>query len=325
MAMGRESKIAACLLVAGACAVAVPSMAGEFPDRPIRLIVSFPPSGYGDTVARIVAEGLAAQSGATIAVDNQGSASGTLAATNVARAAPDGYTMLVSPLSVFAIVPSMRRVDFDPLADFKPVARLAEASRVFAIHPKIRANTMPEFVAYAKQNPGLLNYGSSGAGSSGHILTESFRRAADIELQHVPYRGALSALHDLITGNIDVLIDAAVVPHVKSGKLRGIAVAGERRMADLPNLPTLAEVGFPGLRTSGWQGLFGPALLPPDVIGFYTHHLSQLYADESFRRRLLAASALPAYLGPTEFGKQVADDNAYFGRFVRDAEVKWQN
>jgi tripartite-type tricarboxylate transporter receptor subunit TctC len=325
MAMGRESKIAACLLVAGACAVAVPSMAGEFPDRPIRLIVSFPPSGYGDTVARIVAEGLAAQSGATIAVDNQGSASGTLAATNVARAAPDGYTMLVSPLSVFAIVPSMRRVDFDPLADFKPVARLAEASRVFAIHPKIRANTMPEFVAYAKQNPGLLNYGSSGAGSSGHILTESFRRAADIELQHVPYRGALSALHDLITGNIDVLIDAAVVPHVKSGKLRGIAVAGEQRMADLPDLPTLAEVGFPGLRTSGWQGLFGPALLPPDVIGFYTHHLMQLYADETFRKRLLAASALPAYLGPTEFGKQVADDNAYFGRFVRDAEVKWQN
>jgi tripartite-type tricarboxylate transporter receptor subunit TctC len=258
-------------------------------------------------------------------VDNQGGASGTLAATNVARAAPDGYTMLVSALSVFAIVPGMRRVDFDPLADFKPVARLAEASRVFAIHPKIRANTVPEFITYAKQNPGLLNYGSSGAGSSGHILTESFRRAADIELQHVPYRGAHSALHDLITGNIDVLIDAAVVPHVKSGKLRGLAVAGEQRMADLPDLPTLAEAGFPGLRTSGWQGLFGPALLPPDVISFYTHHLSQLYADESFRRRLLAVSAMPAYLGPAEFGKQVADDNAYFGRIVRDAEVKWQN
>ncbi len=323
--MRREWKIAACLLVAGTCAAAVPSMAGEFPDHPIRLIVSFPPTGYGDTIARIVAEGLAAQSGATIVIDNQGGAAGTLAAANVARAAPDGYTMLISALSVFAIVPGMRKVEFDPLADFKPVARLAEASRVFAIHPKIRARTVPEFVAYAKQNPGMLNYGSSGAGSAGHILTESFRRAADIELQHVPYRGSPSALHDLITGNIDVLIDAAVVPHVKSGKLRGLAVAGEQRMAELPDLPTLAEVGFPGLRTSGWQGLFGPVLLPPDVVGFYTHHLTQLYADESFRKRLFAASALPAYLGPAEFGKQVADDNAYFGRIVRDAEVKWQN
>ena len=299
--------------------------AAEFPDHPIRLVVSFPPSGYGDSVARILAEGLAARSGATIVVDNQAGASGTVAAMNVGRAAPDGYTMLVSALTVFAIVPAMRKVEFDPLADFKPVARLAEGARVFAIHPKIRANTVPEFVSYAKHNPGLLNYGSSGAGSAGHILTESFRRAADIELQHVPYRGAPSALHDLITGNIDVMIDSSVVPHVQSGKLRGLAVAGDRRLPDLPDLPTLAEVGFPGLRTSGWQGLFGPAPLSPDIVGFYTHHLTQLYADETFRKKLIAARAVPAYLGPVEFGKLIADDNAYFGRIIRDAEIRWQN
>jgi tripartite-type tricarboxylate transporter receptor subunit TctC len=322
--MQRKRKIAACVL-AGIGAFATPSIAGEFPDHPIRLIVSHPPSGYGDTVARIVADGLAARSKAGVIVDNQGSASGTNAAVNVAKAAPDGYTMLISALSVFAILPNMRKVEFDPVADFKPVARLAEAPRVFAIHPKIRANTMAEFVSYAKQNPGLLNYGSSGAGSAGHILTESFRRAADIELQHVPYRGAPSAIHDLIAGNIDVLIDASVVPHVQSGKLRGLAVAGDKRIAELLDLPTLAEAGFPELRTSGWQGLFGPALLPSDIVGYFTHHLAQLYADDSFRKRLIAANAVPDYLGPVEFGKQVADDNAYFGRIVRDAEIKWQN
>jgi tripartite-type tricarboxylate transporter receptor subunit TctC len=297
----------------------------EFPERPIRLIVSFPPGGLGDTVGRILADGLSARTGATIVIDNQGGAAGTIGAANAARAAPDGYTMLVSALSVFAIVPNMRKVEFDPLSDLQPIARIAEASRAFAIHPRIPAQTLAEFVSFAKQNPGKLNYGSAGVGSAVHILTESFRRAAGIDMQHVPYRGAAPALQDLLAGNIDVLIDAVVVPFVQAGTLRGLAVAGETRMAELPDLPTLAESGYPAVRTSGWQGLFGPANLPADVLNFYSRNIATLYANEAFRQRLIAVSAVPAYLGPAEFARQVADDNAYFGKLIRDADIKLQN
>ncbi|MGZ3409852.1 MAG: Bug family tripartite tricarboxylate transporter substrate binding protein [Xanthobacteraceae bacterium] len=300
------------------------SAQAEFPDRPIRLIVSFPPGGLGDTVGRIFAEALSAHTGATIIVDNQGGAAGMIGAANAVRAAPDGYTILLSALSVFAIVPNMRKIDFD-LGGLQAIARISEATRAFAIHPKIPAKTLAEFVDYARQNPGKLNYGSAGVGSSVHILTESFRRAAGIEMQHVPYRGAAPALQDLLAGNIDVLIDAVVVPYIEAGTLRGLAVAGESRMTELPNLPTLAEAGYPAVRTSGWQGLFGPANLPADVLGFYERNISALYSDEAFKKRLMSVSAVPAYLGPADFTRQVAEDNAYFGKLIRDADIKMAN
>ena len=157
-----------------------------FPDRPIRLIVSFPPGGASDGVARIVAEGLSYRLGVPVVVENQGGAAGTIAGAMVARAAPDGYTMLVSATAVFAMVPNLRKLDFDPLHDLLPVARIGESLRALAVSPKLPVKTLAEFIAYAKANPGKINFGSSGQGSTGHILTESFLHAARLDLRHLP-------------------------------------------------------------------------------------------------------------------------------------------
>ncbi len=308
--------------VAGALAA---GPANAFPDKPIRLVVSFPAGGTGDAVARVVADGLSARIKQTIVVDNQGGAAGTIGAGIVARAAPDGYTMLVSATSVFAVVPNMRKIDFDPIADLKPIARVGESLRALAVSPKLPVKSLAELVAYAKKHPGKLNYGSAGPGSTVHILTESFRRAAGIDIVHIPYRGAGPALQGLLADNVEMLIDTVVIPHIKAGKVRGLAAVGPMRLDELPDLPTLAEAGYPSVRTSGWSGLFGPAKLPPDLVAFYAGHVEALFKDKAFLKRLIATGSVPAHLGPAPFTAYVKEDNAYFGKLIRDAGIKLQN
>jgi tripartite-type tricarboxylate transporter receptor subunit TctC len=310
------------LVLAGASS-SVPAHA--FPDKPIRLVVSFPAGGTGDAVARVLADGLAARTKQTIVVDNQGGAAGTIGAAMVARAVPDGYTMLLSATSVFAVVPNMRKVDFDPIGDLRPIARIGESLRALAVSPKLPVKSLADLVAHAKKNPGKLNYGSSGPGSTVHILTESFRRAAGIDIVHIPYRGAAPAMQGLIAGDIDILIDTVVIPHVKAGTVQGLAAVGEVRLEDLPILPTLAEAGYPNVRTSGWTALFGPAKLPGDLVSFYSGHVDALFKDEAFRARLIATGSIPALLGPAAFADYVKEDNAYFGKLIRDAGIKLQN
>lgn len=299
--------------------------ASSFPDKPIRMVVSFPAGGTGDAVARVLADGLSARMKQTVVVDNQGGAAGTIGAATVARAAPDGYTMLVSATSVFAVVPNMRKIDFDPIADLKPVARVGESLRALAVSPKLPVKTVAELVAYAKKNPGKLNYGSAGPGSTVHILTESFRRAAGIDLVHIPYRGAAPALQGLLAGDVEMLIDTVVIPHIKSGTVRGLAAVGQERLDELPGLPTLAEAGYPSVRTSGWSGLFGPAKLPPELVVFYAGHVEALFKDKAFVARLIATGSTPAFLAPAPFADYVKEDNAYFGKLIRDAGIKLQN
>ena len=314
---------------AGICglivAVAGTLMAGPtnaFPDKPIRMVVSFPAGGTGDAVARVLADGLAARMKQTIVVDNQGGAAGMIGAAIVARAAPDGYTMLVSATRVFAVVPNMRKVEFDPIADLKPVARVGESLRALAVNPKLPVKSVAELVAYAKKNPGKLNYGSAGPGSTVHILTESFRRAAGIDLQHIPYRGAAPALQGLLAGDVEMLIDTVVIPHIKSGTVRGLAAVGQERLDELPDLPTLAEAGYPSVRTSGWSGLFGPAKLPPELVELFAGHVEALFKDKAFVARLIATGSTPAFLGAAPFTDYVKEDNVYFGKLIREAGIK---
>jgi tripartite-type tricarboxylate transporter receptor subunit TctC len=242
----------------------------------------------------------------------------------VARAAPDGHTMLVSATAVFAMVPNLRKLDFDPLRDLLAVARIGESLRALAVSPKLAVNTLADFVAYAKRNPGKLNYGSSGQGSTVHILTESFAHAAGIEIVHIPYRGAGPSLTGLLAGDIEILMDTVVVPHVQSGRLIGLAAAGDERLAELPDLPTLAESGFSNVRTSGWGGLFAPAQLPPDILDLYARHVEALFRDETFVKRILTTGSRPAFLAPAAFADHVRADHDYFGTVIRALKIKGQ-
>ena len=182
--------------------------------------------------------------------------------------------------------------------------------------------SVAELVAYAKKNPGKLNYGSAGPGSTVHILTESFRRAAGIDIVHIPYRGAAPALQGLLAGDVEMLIDTVVIPHIKAGTVRGLAAVGPARLDELPDLPTLAEAGYPSVRTSGWSALFGPAKLPPELVAFYAGHVEALFKDKAFVTRLIATGSMPAFLGPAPFADYVKEDNAYFGKLIRDAGIK---
>jgi tripartite-type tricarboxylate transporter receptor subunit TctC len=228
----------------------------------------------------------------------------------VARAAPDGYTMLVSATAVFAMVPNLRKLDFDPLHDLVAVARIGESLRALAVSPKLPVKTLPEFVAYAKRNPGKLNYGSSGQGSTVHILTESFAHAAGIEIVHIPYRGAGPSLTGLLAGDIEILMDTVVVPHIQSGRLIGLAAAGDERLAELPDLPTLA--------------LFAPAQLPPDILEIYARNIAALFKDDAFVKRIVATGSKPAFLPPAAFADHVRKDHDYFGKVIRELKIKAQ-
>jgi tripartite-type tricarboxylate transporter receptor subunit TctC len=313
-------------IVAAALATCVPctTASAAFPDRPIRLIVSFPPGGPSDAVARVLAEGLGQKVGVPVVVENQGGAAGTIAAGMVARAAPDGYTMLVSATAVFAVVPNLRKVDFDPARDLAPIARIGESLRVLAVNPRLPVKTLSEFITYAKDNPGKLNYGSSGQGSTVHVLTEAFRHAAGINIVHIPYRGAGPSLTGLLAGDVDILMDTVVVPHIQGGRLIGLAAAGEERLPELPDLPTLAELGLSSVRTSGWTALFGPAKLPPDLVEIYTRAVEALFRDEAFLKRIVTTGSKPALLGPAAFADHVRKDYEYFGNVIRELGIKAQ-
>jgi tripartite-type tricarboxylate transporter receptor subunit TctC len=303
---------------------AAPALAA-FPDRSIRLIVSFPPGGASDGVARILADGLSTRLGVPVVVENQGGAAGSIAAAMVARAAPDGYTMLVSATAVFAMLPNLRKLDFDPLRDLLPVARIGESLRALAVSPKVPVRTLGEFIAYARSHPGKLNYGSSGQGSTVHVLTEALRHAAGIDIVHIPYRGAGPALTGLLAGDIEILMDTVVVPHIQTGRLTGLAAAGEERLPELPDLPTLAEAGLSSVRTSGWTALFGPGQLPKDVVDIYTRAIAALFDDQAFVKRIVTTGSKPAYLAPAPFAVHVRQDHDYFGGVIRELKIKAQD
>jgi tripartite-type tricarboxylate transporter receptor subunit TctC len=254
------------LLLAAAALAPAAALAQAFPAKPIRLVVPFPPGSATDSIARTVGASVSAAIGQPVLVDNKAGADGAIAGAEVARAAPDGYTLLMATNSPMSAVPALKKhPPYDPVADFTPITDVGRYTFFIVVHPSVPASTLAELIAYGKANPGKLNYASGN--TTGIVSTALFMSLAGIQMVHVPYKGEPQAITDLLAGRVQFLVASAATaaPQVREGKLRALAVTLEQRSPALPDVPTIAEAGLPGFKLTSWAGLFGPAKMPPDV------------------------------------------------------------
>jgi len=313
-------------IAAAALALAAPyvARAAEFPTRPVRLVVPFPPGGPTDTIARLVAPRVERGWGQPVVVENRGGAGGNIGTAAVARAAPDGHTLLLVASS-HAINPSIfRALPYDPLRDFVPVALLASSPFVLVVHPSVPANSLAELIALARARPGRLNYASASNGSGNHLAMEMLKAAAGVDLVHVPYAGAAPATTDLLAGQVPVMFNNMVsaVPHIPAGRLRALAVSGQRRAAALSEVPTVAESGFPGFDATTWYGVLAPARTPPSIVAELNARFVTALDGAQQRERLAALGLDPTPMAPDAFGRFIESEMAEWGRAARAADVQ---
>jgi tripartite-type tricarboxylate transporter receptor subunit TctC len=288
--VGAQAKFIYAWGLAITLAVAAPdASAVDYPVRPVKLVVPYAAGGPTDVLGRVVADYLGRDLKQTTIIENKPGAQGAIGAEAVARADPDGYTLLVAAGSIIVLNPMLyKKLSYDPLKDFRMLALVTDLPVVMEVHPSVPAKTVAEFVAYAKQNPGKLNFGSAGTGGTIHLAGEMFKQMAGIEMTHVPYKGAGPALTDLLSGNIQVMFDSVstALPPVKSGLLRPLGISSAQRSADLPDVPTIAESGYPDYTVSVWYGIAAPSKLPVDVAQKISASLDRALNDDVFRASL---------------------------------------
>jgi tripartite-type tricarboxylate transporter receptor subunit TctC len=283
-----RSALAGCLSIVAAFAAMPNASAADYPTRPIKLVVPYAAGGPTDVLGRLVGEYLGRDLKQAVIVENKAGAQGAIGAEAVARSEPDGYTLFVTAASIFVLNPMLyKKLPYD-VKDFRMLALVTDLPVVMEIHPSLPAKTVAEFVAYAKQNPGKLNFGSAGTGGTIHLAGEMFKQMAGIDMVHVPYKGASPALTDLLSGNIQVMFDtlSTALPPVKSGLLRAIGVSSEGRSPDLPDVPTIAESGYPDYRVSVWYGIAAPARVPDEIAQKISASLDRGLNDDAFRASL---------------------------------------
>jgi len=296
-----------------------------YPERPIRFVVPFPPGTTTDVVARLVALNTADRLGQTIVVDNRSGASGTIGAETVARASPDGHTWGLGTTTTHALARILNpKLGYDPVRDFAPVALLGDSPYFLTANPALPAANVREFVAYARANPGKLHYASVGNFSVGHLSGELLKKAAGIDMVHVSYKGSNLALIDLLAGRIQLNIStiAASLPHVNAGKLRALGVTSLKRVAALPQTPTVAESGYPGFQSSLWVGVFVPARTPGAIVARIHRDLDATLRQEDIRSRLADQAFEPGALASAAFVKFIADETARWRKVIQDAGLR---
>ena len=311
------------LLIAVLCGFSAIAQAQGFPNKPLRLIVPFPPGGVTDISSRVVAQKLSAELGQPVVVENRAGASGMIGAEAGAKAPADGYTLTMGNISTLAInAVTFAKMPYDPVASFAPVSMVAIQPLVIAVHPSVQAKTLGELVALAKSQPGKLNFGT--AGSSIYLAVEFFNTAAGIKMNHVPYKGSSPAITDLVGGQIQVLFDpfSSLYPQVRSGKARGLAVTTLKRSAQAPNLPTVAELGFPGFDVSSWQGIVVPAATPRDIVDRLHRDVVKVLASQEVREQFAQHSAEASPSTPEQFGAYIRQEIARWKKVADDAGVK---
>ncbi|GAA4355951.1 tripartite tricarboxylate transporter substrate binding protein [Variovorax defluvii] len=298
-------------LAASALARTAPALAETFPNGPIKLVVPFPAGGTADFVARLAGDRLSAQLKVPVVIDNRVGANGNIATEAVARAPADGQTLLLGSTPNLTINPALyKKVNFGTLKDFAPITMLAQAPNVLVVHPSLGVNSVAELIAAAKARPGKILFASGGNGSTGHLAGEMLQHAAGIQLTHVPYRGGPQAVTDLIGGQVQMLFFTVptVMPHVRAGKLKALAVSSLRRSPVLPDLPTVAESGIPGFDATPWFGLLAPAGTPRAVIDRISLEIAKAWGDEDIKAKLAGQGAEPWTTTPEQFTAQLKAD-----------------
>jgi len=296
-----------------------------FPMRPVRFVVPFPPGTSTDVAARLVAQRLAERFGQQVVVDNRAGASGTIGVAIVAQAAPNGYTWTLGTTTTHALAPLLgAKLGYDPVRDFTPVALLGDAAYFLTTNPAVPATTVQAFVAHARANPGKLHYASVGNASLGHLTGELLKKAAGIDMVHVPYKGSTLSTIDLMAGRIQLQITTipASLPHVRAGKLRALAVTSRERVSTLRETPTVAESGFPGFHASLWMGVFVPARTSAAVTAFLDREFSSTLGATALREALVEQGFEPGSLAPAAFSKLIRDDSARWRKVIEEAGIK---
>ena len=301
------------------------ALAQAWPNRPVRFLVPFAAgAGINDIMARLVGQHLGAGLGQPVVIENRAGAGGIAGTDAAAKAPPDGYTFLMTNVSLVTSAYLYPKLPYDPQKDFVPVTLVATSPLMLVVHPSVAAKSVQELVALAKANPGRLNFGSGGVGSTPHLSVELFKSAAGIDAVHVPYKGGAPALNDLIGGQLSFMIEnvPGTLPFVKGGKLRALAITSAQRSPLEPALPTMAESGVPGYEVLGWQGLFGVAGTPPDIVVRLQAEVGKALRLPEVRERLAALGAEPVGSTPQEFGAFVRAEHARWSKVIREKGIR---
>ena len=317
------------ILVAALCAASIlhsgASMAQAWPSKPIRMMVPFPPGGSTDIVARIVAQKLSERLGQSIIIENRGGGGGTIGTAAVAKSAPDGYSLAVASTSTHVVAPGVYpKLEYDPVKDFAPVGLMAVSPYLLVVNPAVNAKSLKELVVLAKQQPGKLNYASAGIGSTTHLAMEMLKAATGTFMLHIPYSGNGPAGTAVVGGQVEILFGSlpALLPHAKSGRVRALAVGTPKRSPSLPDVPTVAESGYPGFDASLWLAIMAPAGTPQPVIDRLNKELVTLIAAPETREALDKAGAEPLSGTPAELAAMIRDGIPKYARVIKAAGVK---
>ena len=321
MAVSRRFALAA--LVA-ACIVPLAVLAQAYPTRPITIVVPFPPGGATDILARILGQKVSEILRQPILVDNRAGATGAIGLTHVAKAAPDGYTLVLATASSLGTNPAVTKVPFDPVKDFTPIGLLAAEPMGLAVNPSVPANNVQELIAYAKTKPGGLNYAASSVGGATHLTGELFKTAAGIQLQHIPYKGAAPAMTDLLGGQVPMMFDVipTALAHVRSGRLKAIAVTSARRTTVMPEVPTIAESGIPGFEAISWFGLYAPAATPKETVNKLNADFNRVLQLPEVKDKLAAQGAEAIAMTPEQFAGYLRAEIAKWAKAIKDSGAK---
>ncbi len=312
--MLRRIFVCSLLTLAGA------AQAQDYPSRPIHLIVPYPPGGSSDNVARVVAERLSTHLGQPIVVDNRGGAAGTLGAQAAQAAKPDGYTLLMAPTAVFVITPHLRKVPYDPFG-FVPVGLVATAPSIAVVQKDSPYKTMGELIAAAKKQPGKLSFGSAGPGSITQLYGEMLKQSAGIDILHVPFKGSADAMTAVLGKQVDLIIDPVALGQARAGAVRPIAIFGERRIPELPDVPTIKESGY-DIDLPSWFGLFAPKGTPLAITSKVSAELAKTLRTPEVEQKLLKVNLFAAYLDGAALAKQMKQDDVLFADIIRKAGIK---